>query len=153
MPLSRLSYISEFAWSWGRGSINSQFNAILRASVRNNERIGITGALLLEDGFFLQVLEGQHDALLAMMARIRVDERHRNIEIRTFVPVVARAFNGWWMACAERNSATDALFAPYTGSGRFDARSLTAGDIMHLLTGIERIGFANERVPLALHVC
>ena len=43
---------------------------ILAASQRNNQRVGITGALCLSSGIFLQQLEGDRTAVNTLYHRI-----------------------------------------------------------------------------------
>lgn len=43
----------------------------------NNERAGITGMLLYKDGNFMQLLEGEKEAVLRLHKNIIVDPRHK----------------------------------------------------------------------------
>jgi hypothetical protein len=70
---------------------------ILSASRRNNAAAGITGLLLEIDQAFLQVLEGDAQALKNLMATIRRDPRHANIGVLLERDVAARAFPHWTM--------------------------------------------------------
>jgi hypothetical protein len=71
---------------------------ILEVSRTDNPKAGITGALGLLDGVYLQYLEGDDAALEALYAKIQVDRRHREPVVleRTFIAV--RAFPEWSMA-------------------------------------------------------
>ncbi len=70
---------------------------ILSASRTNNERRGITGMLLYREGNFLQILEGEREAIEALYAIIERDPRHRRI-IRLFThEILARDFPEWSM--------------------------------------------------------
>ena len=55
--------------------------AILRASLRNNARDGITGYLIRASGQFIQALHGPAAAIEALMARLGADPRHRGVDI------------------------------------------------------------------------
>lgn len=52
---------------------------LLEESVWRNTRAGITGALLYYDGTFLQVLEGEEQAVKDLYARISRDPRHHHL--------------------------------------------------------------------------
>ena len=52
---------------------------LLKGSVRRNLQAGITGALLYYDGTFMQVLEGEQDAVVALYSKIRHDPRHHHV--------------------------------------------------------------------------
>jgi len=88
-------------------------------SVRNNGRHRITGALALHAGVFVQVLEGEPEALTALMADIEVDPRHRNVRVLARWPVQAQLFIGWAMVLVDtrRLSPHLAKLLSQTGSG------------------------------------
>jgi Sensors of blue-light using FAD len=71
---------------------------ILAASQRNNARDGLTGALLIHDGRFLQVLEGAGQDLDRLLKRLGDDPRHEGIEIIEREPIRQRRFGEWAMA-------------------------------------------------------
>ncbi len=73
---------------------------ILSVSQRNNDRDGLTGALAISDGWFLQVIEGQTQAFDAWIRRLRADPRHKDFEILSREPVSARLFEEWSMTSA-----------------------------------------------------
>jgi hypothetical protein len=56
LPLSRLVYFSENQLDPKKGSALSQLSDILSASNRNNKLANITGALVFDDFWFIQVL-------------------------------------------------------------------------------------------------
>lgn len=69
---------------------------ILAASRRNNARDGITGMLLYLQGGFMQVLEGNKDAVSATFERICRDGRHHNAMV-LLDRDAPRAFGEWSM--------------------------------------------------------
>ena len=73
-------------------------DGIFRASLRNNIRDRITGALALPDGKFVQVIEGRKRNLDALMGRIRADDRHTNLVVLGDWSISDRLFAGWAMA-------------------------------------------------------
>ena len=62
-----------------------------------NARNGITGALALQDGVFVQCLEGSPTALDILMLHLHFDERHEEIEIVARGRIERRAFPAWGM--------------------------------------------------------
>ncbi len=69
--------------------------ALLIQARRNNQRDGLTGALIFNGHNFLQLLEGPADKLDACLAAIRQDSRHSGmIEIRRR-EIDERAFADW----------------------------------------------------------
>lgn len=59
----------------------SELMTICIDSARPNRTLGITGFLVEHEGTFLQVLEGEEEAVDALYTRIREDTRHRNVEL------------------------------------------------------------------------
>lgn len=54
---------------------------ILRKSQISNNRTRISGLLVFKDRRFLQFIEGPHQAVEALYARIALDSRHRNLRL------------------------------------------------------------------------
>ena len=89
----QLVYVSSIT----RGATISMGN-ILVTSRRNNTRDGITGLLYADGRRFLQALEGPEDKVLAALARIEQDARHRAVVILSRRTIEAREFGHWAMA-------------------------------------------------------
>ena len=70
---------------------------ILGVSQRNNARDGLTGALAINDGWFLQVLEGSTPAIDSLLRRLAGDPRHADVEVLSRRPVSGRLFADWSM--------------------------------------------------------
>nr|WP_164736532.1 BLUF domain-containing protein [Pararhodobacter zhoushanensis] len=73
---------------------------ILDASVRNNERDGITGVLMYHDQLFFQVLEGGRQVVELCYERIKNDLRHSGVSLIWSHVVKARVFAEWAMGYA-----------------------------------------------------
>jgi hypothetical protein len=58
------------------GMRDAEVHDILRASTANNRRDGLSGMLLLVDGTFFQVLEGEKEKVEEAYRRIAKDARH-----------------------------------------------------------------------------
>jgi len=71
---------------------------ILARSRRNNHRANITGVLLHESGKFLQLMEGERDAVRHLFYDvISVDPRHAGIDVSLEGPIESRSFSDWSM--------------------------------------------------------
>ena len=93
--LQRLVYAST-----ARGKTSSLLTiaTILGESQRNNDRDGLTGALVAHDGCFIQVIEGEPGRLDALLKRLDDDPRHRDIRLIERVEITTRLFGQWSMA-------------------------------------------------------
>ena len=73
---------------------------LLGEAQRNNERAGLTGALAVNDGWFLQVIEGSPNAINALLRRLAADARHTELEVLSRRTVSGRLFPDWSMVAA-----------------------------------------------------
>lgn len=112
--LRRLVYRSDSLIDHGQ---SPALDAIFRTSVRNNRRDGITGALALPDGTFVQVIEGTSADVEDLMVRLRADSRHKDIIVLGEWPITARLFEGWFMARPDATPLNDQVFRIVTETG------------------------------------
>lgn len=92
--LTRLVYLSTAAELLN----TAQLEALLGVSRANNQRDGISGLLLYDDGNFIQAVEGDEAAVAALFARIAADPRHHDIRVVSREQVAGRMFADWAMA-------------------------------------------------------
>lgn len=96
--MHRLVYYSANRIRGGQGETRIEIDQILGASRRNNQLVGLTGALMFSSGFFGQVLEGPQQAIEATFERIQRDSRHGDVSLLEFAAVEKRSFGDWSMA-------------------------------------------------------
>ena len=104
-------------------------DAIFKASVRNNKRDRITGALALPDGKFVQVIEGRKGELDALMLRIVADDRHTDVTVLGQWPIQDRLFAEWAMARPDPTPLSEQAFRIITEDG-------TGAQVIGLLMGL-----------------
>ena len=71
---------------------------ILKGARARNASLGVTGALLLYDDWFAQVLEGPEAAVKSLFESIRNDKRHNGVDVLEQGGAKKRAFERWAMA-------------------------------------------------------
>ena len=76
----------------------------------NNSKLGITGMLIHRAGNFIQVLEGEKDAVKGLYETIKADKRHAGEIIISEGEINERQFEKWAMDF--RNYSKNALFTP-----------------------------------------
>lgn len=122
MSLEQLIYVSTATQALDDGELDR----ILESSARNNAARHVTGMLLHAGGNFMQVLEGEPDALDEVFDRVSRDPRHEGIIVLERGPIEARSFAQWSMGF-RRLDARDAdahpAFAPFFRFG-FDPGQL-----------------------------
>jgi hypothetical protein len=74
---------------------------LLRWSRGWNVRHGITGILLYRDCAFMQMLEGEEDAVRGLFSSISVDRRHQDVNLMWTDQAELRRFADWSMAFRE----------------------------------------------------
>ena len=97
--------------------------ALLVTCRKNNAELGVTGMLLYKDGNFMQVLEGDEDAVRGLYARIGADPRHGGEITLQQGFAEGRQFPDWSMGFRDLNSTegrsapgyNEFLNAPLTG--------------------------------------
>lgn len=71
---------------------------IIGSAWRHNPKAGITGLLMYGGGMFAQWLEGPREQVHALMQRLALDPRHRNIvALRAFDGPASRLYPSWSM--------------------------------------------------------
>ena len=148
MPVTRLIYYSENQLNAADGSIVSQLQKILSASNRNNRSKNITGALVFDDLWFFQALEGEADAVWETFERIKEDERHANVRLKEMREDEDRIFGNWWMGLATRNEATKSAFLPFLVNGRLQPKAMSAQEILTLMVEVSKLGLKREIASL-----
>lgn len=97
---------------------------IVRSSQRNNAQLGVTGALMLSNGIFLQCLEGDHLVVNNLYHRILLDARHREPAILSYVESEQRLYGAWSMGLVTTTEAHRPLFLKYSAKDEFDPYQL-----------------------------
>jgi diguanylate cyclase (GGDEF)-like protein/PAS domain S-box-containing protein len=69
-----------------------------------NRQLGVTGCLLYQDGYFLQMLEGKKETLVALMDKIRADTRHHQVQVIIECVAKQRIFTDWGMSLRDLSS-------------------------------------------------
>jgi hypothetical protein len=120
----RIMYSSEAA----AGLAAPELEGMLVESRIRNRAHGISGVLVFVDGAFLQILEGEKDDVLELMARIERDPRHHDIKVFSEGDVDERAFSSWSMAYLSPSAADVAKWAELEGA-------TTIGDVLASVDG------------------
>jgi hypothetical protein len=80
--------------------VSEEVQQILLSARLKNSRLGITGALLFNEGLFAQSLEGPRDKVVEVFEAISRDPRHSNVMVLESGIQEGRRFPDWAMAFA-----------------------------------------------------
>jgi hypothetical protein len=86
----------------------------------NNPRDDITGGLIYDAKWFVQVLEDTEQAVSRAFERILRDPRHGVVALVNMQPIKARRFGLWSMAAVPWGKDNAQLFQQSTESNSFD---------------------------------
>jgi Sensors of blue-light using FAD len=87
---------------------------LLKKAREKNRTLDITGMLLYKDGNFMQLLEGPKDAVLALVAKIKLDPRHRGFIALLQEERIEREFSGWEMGFQKLDDRTSLEIPGYS---------------------------------------
>jgi hypothetical protein len=146
--LARLIYYSENHLGAYSGKMIADLNTIMDASNRNNERDDITGALLFDTLWFVQILEGERAAISATLRRIIADERHDSVTVMDARPVDKRLFGNWWMGLGMLRGDNAALYAKHGLAAKLDPRKVTGDQTVAVALDLATAGL-NRRLAMA----
>src|SRR4051794_28676501 len=120
MGIRCLLYVSESCLSWPDDA--HEVDHIVANARTRNEQLGLTGALIYTRTHFAQVLEGERDAIEAVMASIRADSRHRNLCVVAEESIETRYFPDWTMAYSGPSFYVDRQIRPLLTAATDPAR-------------------------------
>ena len=89
-----------------------ELEELLEHARNSNAERGITGALVYVDGVFLQILEGELEAVQELMGKISKDFRHETVTVLKEGAIPSASFSDWEMAYV---SATREQVAEWAG--------------------------------------
>lgn len=98
---------------------------LLNKARQVNSSLGVSGMLLFKEGNFLQVLEGDQEAIVKLYAKIGTDFRHRNVITLSQSTLKERDFPDWSMGFHDLGIANASRPA---GFSAFLETQLTAAD-------------------------
>lgn len=124
MLLHRIIYFSEIAIP-DEDDLETQLNRILNSASRRNARLGVTGALIVTNKHFIQVLEGGRRQLSYLVTLIGGDTRHKNFTLAQFVPADMRIFMQWRLLCMDASEVPTHYGSRYSTSGTLEPSLIT----------------------------
>ena len=134
MKLTRLIYASNHG-----GATAATIEDILQASRTNNARDNISGALVVSNEDFMQVLEGPRAAVSRCLTRIMADPRHHNIHVLSSGDTEERMFPQWDMYSINAARIPKEIVSPYMIDNVFRPDLLESKGVNDLCSKLSRI--------------
>lgn len=148
MYLFRLVYYSRNAIKDLGRPIAAEMKGIMSVSNMNNPPAGITGALVFNDHYFAQILEGDRKSVTSTFCRLVGDDRHTDIVILDAQPVDNRLFDGWAMAYAGHSPDVDRIYLKYSTAIGFAPSKMTADSLCNLVADLVQTDSRIAMTPL-----
>lgn len=148
MYLFRLVYYSRNAIKALGRPMAAEMKGIMSASNMNNPPAGITGALVFNDHYFAQILEGDRKSVTSTFCRIATDNRHTDIVILDAQPIERRGFDGWAMAYAGHSPDVDRIYLKYSTAIGFAPAKMTASALCNLIEDLVSTDSRIAMMPL-----
>jgi hypothetical protein len=143
----RLTYFSRSQIDHGGRSTLHELGTILEASTRNNNEFGLTGALVFDERWFLQTLEGKRTAVWNTFRRIEADERHSDVTVVDARNIHERIFGSWWLAFLQSGDEYENI-GNFLKDGNFNPSEMTSGQVLELMIRLSKIGTSRRLAPL-----
>ena len=136
MSLISLLYISSSSLAAEEAS--HEVARIVATSRAYNATVDITGALLFTGTHFAQILEGDEAVVDALLDKLHLDPRHRDILIVQRGPATVRRCSGWNMAYSGSSTGVASYVARALEADVGDARDAAARSLANLM--VEFVG-------------
>lgn len=147
MPdLVQLAYYSRNTVQADDAVLLANLEDILTRSRENNLRDGLTGYLLFDRQWFVQILEGAPERVADAVRRIESDPHHNDLTMISRREIRARSFPEWSMGGAFTTANNRAVFARHGFHEGFDPAGLTAPGIVALAMDLQD-GDRGRRAP------
>jgi len=134
----RLTYVSRH----NAENSNIEVTRILSQSRRNNERDGITGALVINDEYFLQSIEGSRPVINALFRKLVNDKRHHALQVIECSEVEERLWSKWSMKHLAPSEQDREYVRKFSAGTVFDPYIMSTSQILRF---IETLSDLQER--------
>ncbi|MEM8744928.1 MAG: BLUF domain-containing protein [Pseudomonadota bacterium] len=133
MYLFRLTYYSRIsAVDPDSPDLRGELKRILNSAKQNNMSNGVTGALLFNQTYFAQILEGDRKAVTDTFCRIAQDPRHTDLVILDASAISKRRFADWSM-CFVGQPVSEEVHRRYCVSNEFLPAKMTAESLLEFV--------------------
>ncbi|WP_342154616.1 BLUF domain-containing protein [Methylorubrum sp. SB2] len=135
--IHQLVYYSRNTVSGGDRAMLTNMREILSVSQRNNSRDGITGFLIFDKTWFVQILEGERARVTETYNRIARDTRHSTATILNVRDVPGRLFPNWTMGGAMRTPEVQEVYLQHGFGGALQPSRLKSDQVIGLALDLQ----------------
>ncbi|GJE42266.1 BLUF domain-containing protein [Methylobacterium soli] len=135
--IHQLVYFSRNTVPGGDRAMLTNLREIVSASQRNNSRDGITGFLIFDKTWFVQILEGERARVTETYNRIARDTRHTSTTIMNVRDVEVRLFPNWTMGGAMRTPEMQEVYLQHGIGTEMDPARLKSTQLVALALDLQ----------------
>ena len=145
----RLTYISRYNTDNPKGEVTR----ILTQAQQNNERNGITGALVFNHNYFLQSIEGARPVINELLRKLVKDNRHHSLQVIECREVELRHWSKWSMKYLIPSDENKGLALKFSTGTQFNPYLMNTNQIMMLIETLsdlqeqEAVSSAKKKKP------
>lgn len=145
----RLTYISRYNTDNPKGEVTR----ILTQAQQNNERNGITGALVFNHNYFLQSIEGARPVINELLRKLVKDDRHYALQVIECREVELRHWSKWSMKYLIPSDENKGLALKFSTGTQFNPYLMNTNQIMMLIETLsdlqeqEAVSAAKKKKP------
>ncbi len=143
--IHQLVYYSRNTVLGGDRAMLTNLREIVSASQRNNSRDGVTGFLIFDKTWFVQILEGERAKVTETYNRIALDNRHSSPNIVNVYDVTARSFPNWTMGGAMRTLEVQEIYLAHNIGSVMDPARLKSSQILQLAIDLQEFEQAKRQ--------
>lgn len=143
--IHQLIYYSRNTVVGGDRAMLTNLREIVSVSQRNNSRIGVTGFLIFDKTWFLQILEGERANVTETYNRIARDGRHSSATIVNVQDVASRSFPNWTMGGALRSPEVQEIYLSHGIGGALDPVRMKSAQILQLSLDLQEFEQAKRQ--------
>jgi Sensors of blue-light using FAD len=144
----QLIYYSKSTCKGGDAALLAQLRDIVSSARKNNARAGVTGFLIFDKTWFVQILEGDRANVSEIYNKIARDARHSGLNIINVRDVDGRLFPDWTMGSAVRSPDVRGVYLQHGIGGQLDPTSLGSDRVIKLALALQAFEEA-IRLPAA----
>ena len=135
--IHQLVYFSRNTVPGGDRAMLTNLRDIVSTSQRNNSRDGITGFLIFDKTWFVQILEGDKGQVTETYNRIARDTRHSTATIMNVRDIQTRLFPNWTMGGAMRTPEMEEVYLEHGIGSAMDPSRLKSSQIVALALDLQ----------------
>ncbi|MEN6670230.1 BLUF domain-containing protein [Psychrobacter sp. B38] len=137
----RLTYVSRH----NPDNTSIEVTRILAQARRNNERNGITGALVINDDYFLQSIEGARPVINGLLRKLVNDNRHFDLHVIECSEVEERVWNKWSMKHLTPSDYDKEYVRKFSAGTVFDPYIMSTSQILKFIDTLSALQERKEK--------